>query len=111
MPSPTVAVLRNDTPLILLAAAPETSLAGARKQLREQGLILDSDRFVDRSGFPVPQGKEEDWTIQALLARSDDQTIRLKSTEREVKKSALARLADAAAKAEAPEIPKAPELV
>lgn len=111
MANPTpVAVTRNETPLVLLSVDPDAPLADVRAQLRQRGLILDSDRFVDPKEFPVPADKEGEWKLSELLARAEEKTLRVKSTEREAKKSLFSRLAEAAAKETPPEIPTGPEL-
>jgi hypothetical protein len=109
MTNPTpVAVMRNDAPLVLLSLDPESPLAAMRAQLRDQGLILESDRFVDQKGFPIPTDGEAQWKLSELLARSDEKTVHVKSTEREAKKSLFSRLAEAAATEPPPEIPAGP---
>ena len=110
MGSTSVPVLRNDNPLILLSTDVEgKSLADMRAELKGLGVIIDSDVFVDKKGFAVPVEKEAEWKLDNLLARSDDKTLKLKSTERQPKKSLFDKLTEAAPKGDALDAAKLPE--
>jgi hypothetical protein len=79
---PEIAVLRNGEPLLLLTIDPKETLAELRRQLLLKGGVLPTDVFTDAAGFAVSFDEEDKWTVGQLIARSDGETLNLRSTER-----------------------------